>query len=94
MLYFNFCLFPFSKFDMTIVKNIVKDGFRLLLGSSYVVNIFDIHIFDKDTEAFLNFFEIFTEMHFVSLLFLNEKNIIASLLMIFSFFSTRPLSKN
>ena len=48
----------------------------------YVTNIFDLHIFDKETAALLNFFEICTEKHFVSLFFLNERNITTSLLMI------------
>ena len=30
------------------------------------INIFDIHTFDNETTALLNFFEISTEMHFVS----------------------------
>ena len=48
----------------------------------YVRNIFGLHIFDNETTAFLKFFEHYTEMHLVSLLFLNEKNITASLLII------------
>ena len=47
----------------------------------YVTNIFDLYIFDNAT-AFLNFFEIFIEMRFVSLFFLNERNITTSRLMI------------
>ena len=50
----------------------------MFLGSSNL----DLHIFDKETAALLNFFEICTEMHFVSLFFLNERNITTSLLMI------------
>ena len=42
----------------------------------YVKNIFDLHTFD------LIFFAISTEMPFVSLLFLNKRNITTSLLMI------------
>ena len=48
----------------------------------YVTNIFDIHAFDNETTALLKFFEISTEMDFVYLLFLNERNIANSLLMI------------
>ena len=48
----------------------------------YVTNIFDLHIFDNETAAPLKLFEIFMEMHFVSLFFLNERNITTSLLMI------------
>ena len=47
-----------------------------------VTHIFDIHIFDNETTAFLKFFEICGEMYFVSLFFLNERNITTSLLMI------------
>ena len=47
-----------------------------------VTNIFDLHTFDNEATALLNFFEIFTEMHFVSLIFLNERNITTSLLMV------------
>ena len=47
MLIFNFCLFHFSKFQMTIVKNLMKKP---------------------------SFFKISTEMYFVSLVFLNERN--------------------
>ena len=48
----------------------------------YVRNIFDLHIFDNETKALLKFFEISTEIYFVSLVFLNERNITTSLLMI------------
>ena len=44
-------------------------------------NIFDLHIFNKETAALLNYFEICTVMHSVSLFFLNERNITISLLM-------------
>ena len=48
----------------------------------YVTKIFDLHAYDNETTALLNFFEICTEMNFVSLFFLNERNITTSLLMI------------
>ena len=48
----------------------------------YVTNIFDLHTFDNETTALLKFFEICTEMHFVSLFFLNERNITTSILII------------
>ena len=48
----------------------------------YVTNVFDLHSFDNETMAFLIFFEISSEMNFVSLLFLDEGNIQISLLMI------------
>ena len=47
----------------------------------YVTNIFDLHTFDNEMTALLKFFEISTEMHFVSLFFLNKRNITTSLLM-------------
>ena len=48
----------------------------------YITHVFDLHTFGNETTAFLNFFEISTEMHFVSLFFLNERNITTSILMI------------
>ena len=48
----------------------------------YVTNTFDLHIFDNVTTALLKFFAISMEMHFVSLFFLNERNITTSHLMI------------
>ena len=53
-------------------------------GFYYVTNIFDLHTFDNETTALLKFIETSTEIHFVSLLFLNERNIATSLLMIHS----------
>ena len=47
----------------------------------YVINIFDLHTFDNETTTRLIFLEISTEMHFVSLFFLNERDITTSLLM-------------
>ena len=55
---------------------------RILSKFYYVTNIFDLHIFNKETAALLNFFENCTDIHFVSLFFLNERNITTSLLMI------------
>ena len=48
----------------------------------YVTNSFDPHTFDNETTALLIFFEISTEMHFVSLFFLNERNITILILLI------------
>ena len=48
----------------------------------FVTNTLDLHIFENETATFSNFFEISTDMHFVSLFFLNERNITTSLLMI------------
>ena len=78
MPFLNFCHFPFSKFQITIVKWIP----RVLRKFYYVTNIFDLHVFGKETAVLLTFFEICTEMHFVSLFFLNERNITNPLLMI------------
>ena len=51
-------------------------------GSYYVANIFHLHTFENETMTVLKLSEIFTEMHFVSLFFLNERNITNSLLVI------------
>ena len=86
LLLFNFCLFHFSKFQMTVVKNLSEKPFFFIMdfeGSYkfyYVTNIFDLHTFDNGTTVLLNFFEISTEMYFVSLFFLNERNITTSIL--------------
>ena len=47
----------------------------------YVTNAFDLPTFDNETTTLLIFFLISTEMHFVSLFFLNKRNIATSLLM-------------
>ena len=47
-------------------------------GFYYVTNIFDLHIFNSETAALLNFFEICAYMHFVSLSFLSKRNITTS----------------
>ena len=70
MLFLNFCLFPFSKFQTNIVKN--------LSNFYYVINIFDLHIFENQTATFLNFFEISAVMFLY--FFLNETKITTSLL--------------
>ena len=74
MLFFDVCLYPFSKFQMLVSRVVMKFYF--------ITNIFDLCIFDNKTADLLIFFEICTEMHFVSLFFLNERNIINPLLMI------------
>ena len=81
ILFFNFGLFSLSKFQMTIAKNLIKvfEGFKFYC----VKNIFGLHIFCNKTVALLIFFfEIFRGLHFVSLFFLDERNITTSLLMI------------
>ena len=68
MLIFNFCLFHFSKFQMTIVKNLIENPsfFVMDFESSYkviyVTNIFDLHTSDNEITLLLKFFEISTEM--------------------------------
>ena len=39
----------------------------------YVTNIFDLQAFDNETTALLNFFEISSETHFISLFFFRSK---------------------
>ena len=71
----------------------------------YIKHMIDLHIFDDETTALSRSFEICTEMHFVSLFSLSERNITTSLLMILlklllskfknrnnSFLSYRPLN--
>ena len=71
----------------------------------YIKHMIDLLIFDDETTALLRSFEICTEMHFVSLFSLSERNITTSLLMILlklllskfknrnkSFLSYRPLN--
>ena len=77
MRFFNFCLFHFSKFQVAIVKNLIKKPY-FFISHKY----FDLHTFDNETTALLKVFEISTEMHFVSLFFLNERKITTSILMI------------
>ena len=48
----------------------------------YVTNIFDLHAFDSETTAPLKFLKICLQMHFLSLFFLNKRNITTSFLMI------------
>ena len=48
----------------------------------YIANIFDLHDFYNKMTACFKFYEISTEMHLVSLFFLNERNITTSNLMI------------
>ena len=68
MLFFNFCLLPFSKFQMTIVKNIRHKYF------------WSTHFWQRNGSSFK--FLWYLQMHFVSSFFLNEWNITTSLLMI------------
>ena len=65
---------------MTIAKNLMKKNpfLRCILRVvkfCYVLIVFDIHTFDNETTAFLKFFEISTEMDFVSLCFFLYANL-------------------
>ena len=68
--------FKFPNFKWLLSK------FQNVSNFYYIRNIFDLHIFDNKTAALLYFFDICTDVHFVSLFFLNERNITTSLLMI------------
>ena len=73
---------------MTIVKNLMEKPFFFIMDfqGSYAFLLrhkyFDLHTFDNEMTGLVKCFEISTEMHFVSLVFLNEKYITASLFMI------------
>ena len=82
MLFFIFCLFPLSKFQMTIVKNLKMEfegSYEVLLPHKY---FWSTHFWQWNDGTFNFFFGICTEMNFVSLFFLSEINIATSLLMI------------
>ena len=76
-LIFGFSVYPNFKWLLSKIFS------RVLSNFYYVTNIFDLHIFDNETAAFLfiYLFEICPDMYFVSLFFLNERNITTSLLM-------------
>ena len=80
MLFFNYCFFPLYKFQMTIVSNLIMDleGYDEVFYN--VINVFNLHIFEKGTAAIYSFSGICTEIRFVSLFLLNERNITTSLL--------------
>ena len=59
----------------------------------YVKNIFDLHTFDNETTALIKFFEISTEMYFVPLFFLNERNISISILMYYANLNSNSINK-
>ena len=78
-LIFAFSLFPNFEWLSSKILYWISSVYRKFY---YVTNIFDLHIFDKETVAVLNFLEICIKKHFVSSFFLNEKSIKTSLLMI------------
>ena len=67
---------------MAIAKNVmIKPPLwisKILINFHHVTNFYDLQDFDNETTTLLNFFEICTEMHFVSLVFVNERNITTS----------------
>ena len=70
MLFFNFCCFHFSKFQMSIVKNLMeKPSFFIMhFEGSYEVLLhhkffWSTHFWQWNDRPFKNFFEIFTEIH-------------------------------
>ena len=78
-LIFAFSLYPNFK---CLLSKILQWIFSVLSNFCYFANIFDLHIFDNKTAALFIFLEICRDMQFVSLFFLNERNISTSLLMI------------
>ena len=81
ILSFNLCFFHFSKFEMTIVKNLLKNQpflkwiSRVLMKFYYVKNIFDLHTFDNEkTDLFFLFFFYFLFMKKLSLFNANFQN--------------------
>ena len=77
-LIFAFSLFPNFKWLLSKIWI-----WSVLRKFYYVTNIFDLHNFDSETAALLNFFEIYKEMHFAFYFFLYEWNITASLLKVY-----------
>ena len=82
---FAFSLFPNFKWLLSWILIVLSKFY-------YVTNMFDLHIIENEIfvliskkfkrVALLIFFEICTDLHFVSLFFLNERNIATFLLMI------------
>ena len=75
-----FALSLFRNFKWLLSKILV--WISRVLSNFYSISqiFFDLHLVDNETAALLNFFEICTDMHFLSLFFLSEKNITTSLL--------------
>ena len=88
MLFLNFYLFHFFKFQITIVIYLMEKpssltmDFKGFLKFYYVTSFFNLQIFNNETTVLLKFFEICADMHFVSLICLNERSITTSLLVI------------
>ena len=77
MLFFNFCLFPFYRFQITIFITRFEGFYEVLLRHKY---FWSRHFCQWNERSFKNLF--FIEMYFVSLFVLNERNITTLLLMI------------
>ena len=80
--YFSIFVYSLFRNFKWLLSKILSQISRVLSNFYYVKNIFHLHIFVNETATLLNFFEIFTDMHFVSLFFLNERNITTFLLII------------
>ena len=80
---FVFFIFPNFKLATFWISKVLtrSENSLVLIKFYYVTNIFDLKVFDSETTVISNSFEICTEMRFVSLFFLNERNIATSLLM-------------
>ena len=82
---FAFSLFPNFKWLLSWISIVLSKFY-------YVTNMFDLHIIENEIFVHISkkfrrvapliFFEICTDLHFVSLFFLNERNIATFLLMI------------
>ena len=81
-----FIFFIFPNFKWLLWKVLCKNHLflqwilRVLIKFYYVLNMFGPHTFDIERTALLKIFEISTKTYFISLVFLNEKNIKTSLL--------------
>ena len=81
--------FIFSNFKWILSKILWKNRplfqwiSRFLMKFYNFTNKFSLNAFDNEMTTLLNFFEISTERHFDSLVFLNTRNIATSLLMIY-----------
>ena len=83
--FLNFCLFHFSKFQEAIVKHLMEKPSLFIMDSEGSYELLLIHKYFWSTNFWqwndgpLKWFEICTEMHFISLFFLNERNIATSI---------------
>ena len=74
------CYFLIFTFFFQISNDYFQKSYNWFRG--FLVLLRHLLIFDNETAALLNLFEICTQIHFVSLFFLKERNITTSLLMI------------